>query len=88
MAVTEAPTMRNSAAVILKGAELPADIVAALGGCDAGAFYAVRIHKLSPDITEEFLQAEANGDAALEAIYRKYFSSNHLKTHANTDEGV
>ena len=57
--------MRNSATVIRRGAELPPDLAAALDGGEAGAVYAVEVHKLSPEDAALFLQARAEVQAGL-----------------------
>ncbi len=57
--------MRNSATVIRRGAELPPDLAAALDGSEAGAIYAVKVRKLSPEDAAIFLQARAEVQAGL-----------------------
>lgn len=62
--------MRNSATLAIQGDKLPPEFSAALEGSEAGAVYAVHIHKLSVEDAAEFLETRAKvqeGVAALEA---------------------
>lgn len=51
--------MQESATVIRQGAELSADLAAALDGSDQNAFYAVHVEKLTPEQVASFLEVRA-----------------------------
>ena len=51
--------MRESATVIRQGDRLSPDLAAALGGSEAGAYYAVHVERLSAEDTASFLDTRA-----------------------------
>ena len=66
---------------------LPPDLAAALDGSEAGAVYAVEVHKLSPEDAAVFLQARAEVQAGLADIHAgRVYSEEEADRIIDSDE--